>query len=239
MKKLFVSGVGRRLVELFAVCIAAVMGIGTVQDACAQTHYQSRVYIGTHGGVDFSRVSFTPSVTQSFVVGGNAGLNFRYIEENHFGFIVEVNWLQRGWKEDFEDLPYEYSRTTNYIQVPFLAHIYFGRRGRFFINAGPSVSFFVGESTKSNFDYKNAANIPDLNTHITYQYSMPVHHNVDYGIEGGIGGEFSINPRNSIYLDARFYYGLSDILKSGRTEQIRGSNGWGIMLSAGYWFRVK
>lgn len=205
----------------------------------AQTHYQSRIYVGAHGGVDLSRVNFTPSVSQGFVVGGNAGLNFRYIEEKHFGFIVEANWEQRGWKESFDELPYNYSRTVNYIQIPFLAHIYFGNRGKFFINAGPSISFFVGESTSSNFDYNNVGSIPELNNHISYQYSLPVHHKVDYGISGGIGGEFSINRRNSVYLDARFYYGLSDMLKSGRTEPIRGSNSMSILISAGYWFRVK
>ncbi len=204
-----------------------------------QSHYTSRVYIGAHGGIDLSRVTFTPGVNQSFNLGGNAGINFRYVEEKHFGFIVEANWEQRGWKEDFEDLPYNYSRTVNYIQIPFLAHIYFGNRGKFFINAGPSVSFVLGESTSSNFDYNNAGSIPDLNSHITYQYALPVHQKVDYGISGGIGGEFSINQRNSIYVDARFYYGLADILKSGRTELIRGSNGMSISISAGYWFRVK
>lgn len=115
--------------------ILAAASVILPQAADAQSHYESRIYFGAHGGVNFSRVAFTPSVTQNFIVGGNAGVNFRYIEEKHFGFIVEVNWEQRGWDEDFEDLPYKYSRTANYIQVPFLAHIYFGRRGKFFINA--------------------------------------------------------------------------------------------------------
>lgn len=207
--------------------------------ASAQTHYKSRVFVGAHGGVDFSRVSFTPSVSQSFNIGGNAGLNFRYVEESHFGFIVELNWEQRGWKESFDELPYNYSRTVNYIQIPFLAHIYFGRRGKFFINAGPSVSLRLSECTSSNFDIDAVSSNSDFNNRITYQYFMPVHQKVDYGISGGIGGEFCINPRNSIYVDARFYYGLGNVLKSGRTEPIRGSNAMTISASIGYWFRVK
>lgn len=210
-----------------------------VQHANAQSHYASRIFIGAHGGVDFSRVTFTPSVTQSFITGANAGINFRYIEEKHFGFILEANWEQRGWKEDFEDLPYEYSRQVNFIQIPFLAHIYFGNRGKFFINAGPSVSFMIGESTRANFDYAGAASNPDLDSHIIYQYALDVDQKVDYGISGGIGGEFSITPRNSLYVDARFYYGLGNLLKSGRTEPIRGSNSMTISVSLGYWFRIK
>lgn len=219
--------------------LCATLFAAAVTTAAAQSHYESRVYIGGHAGADFSRVMFTPSVPQGFNIGANAGLNFRYVEQKHFGFIVEANWVQRGWKEDFENLPYNYSRTVNFIQVPFLAHIYFGRRGKFFINAGPSVSFMVGESTSCNFDVNSVATNPDFNNRITYQQLQEVDQKVDYGIEAGIGGEFSINPRNSIYLDARFYYGLGNLLKSGRTEPIRGSNSMTISLSLGYWFRLK
>lgn len=222
-----------------AALIAIVSCAGVVSGLRAQSHYPSRIFVGAHGGADFSRVSFTPSVTQSFLVGGNAGLNFRYIEEKHFGFIVEANWEQRGWKEDFEDKPYSYSRSVDFIQIPVLAHIYFGNRGKFFINAGPSVSFMIGERTRANFDYDNVSSNPDFDTHITYQYALPADRKVDYGISGGIGGEFSVDTRNSLYIDARFYFGLGDLVKSGRTEPVRGSNPMTISLSLGYWFRIK
>ena len=72
-----------------------------------------------------------------------------------------------------------------------------------------------------------------------YQYGMPVENKFDYGISGGIGGEFSINRRNSLYLEARYYFGLGNMLRSGRTEHFRGSNPMSISVAAGYWFRVK
>lgn len=209
------------------------------ESANAVSHYDSRLYIGAHGGVNMSMVTFTPSVSQNFIFGGNAGLNFRYIEEKHFGFIFELNFEQRGWDEDFEEYKYRYSRTLNYVQIPFLAHIYFGKRAKFYVNAGPSVSFFISDKIKSNFDYQNASSLPGMSSHITYQYLKPTHQKVDYGISAGIGGEYSVNKRNSLYLDARFYYGLGDVLKSGRTENIRGSNSMSISVSLGYWFRFK
>ncbi len=54
-----------------------------------------------------------------------------------------------------------------------------------------------------------------------YQYGMPVENKFDYGISGGIGGEFSINRRNSLYLEARYYFGLGNMLpiRSYRTFQ--------------------
>lgn len=221
------------------VLASVVMTATCVFPSFSQTHYSSNVSLGVKGGVDLSRVFFTPSVKQGFLLGGNAGVTFRYIEENHFGLITELNFEQRGWKENFEDKPFEYSRTINYIQIPFLAHIYFGRRGRFFFNAGPEVGFKIGESTKSNFDYKNVSSISGFPLRTTYQYLMDADSKVDYGISAGLGGEFNLNRRNSIYIEGRFYYGLGNVLKSGRTENFRGSNSMSIMISAGYWFRIK
>lgn len=207
----------------------------------AQTHYSSNVSLGVKGGIDLSRVSFTPSIQQGFNMGMHAGVTFRYIEENHFGLIVEANFEQRGWKEDFEELAFEYSRTIDYIQVPFLAHIYFGRRGKFFFNAGPEIGFKIGESTSANFDYTNPASVPGfpVNMRTTLQYMMNADPKLDFGISAGIGGEFNFNRRNSIYIEGRFYYGLGNVLKSGRTENFRGSNSMSIMVGVGYWFRIK
>lgn len=224
---------GKRFIAFILTVFA---GITTLT---AQTHYSANISLGGHGGVDLSRVMFTPGIDQSFLPGGTAGVGFRYIEENHFGLIAELNWAQRGWKEDFEDEPFEYSRTTDFIEIPLLAHIYFGRRGRFFINAGPSVSFFLGERTKANFDYENISSVPNFPVRITYQYTMPVDIKVDFGICGGIGGEFSINRNNAIYLEARYYFGLTNLVNADRGSRIRGANPMTLSITAGYWFRVK
>ncbi|MDE6297045.1 MAG: PorT family protein, partial [Muribaculaceae bacterium] len=124
------------------LCIIGILSTS----AFSQTHYNANISVGVKGGIDLSRVNFTPTVKQGFVLGGNAGVTFRYIEENHFGLIAEINFEQRGWKENFEEYPFSYQRTLNYIQIPFLAHIYFGRRARFFFNAGPEIGFMLGES---------------------------------------------------------------------------------------------
>ena len=69
--------------------------------------------------------------------------------------------------------------------------------------------------------------------------TMPISQKIDYGISAGLGGEFSLNRRNAIYLEARFYYGLGNIVKSGRTDPFNASNQMSVSLSVGYWFRIK
>lgn len=213
----------------------------TVIGGQAQTHYSSNVSVGAKGGVDISRVFFNPGVRQSFAIGVNYGFTFRYIEENHFGLIAELDFVQRGWKEDFEEHPFNYSRTLNYLELPVLAHIYFGRRGRFFFNAGPQIGLFLSESSKSNFNPEEIEKIEGfpIRNRTNYQLTMPVTQKLDYGISAGLGGEFSINQKNSLYLEARFYYGLGNIFRAKRTDNFRGSNQMSIMASIGYWFRIK
>lgn len=206
-----------------------------------QTHYSGNVSLGVRGGADMSQVMFHPSVSQKFKVGATAGFTFRYIEENHFGIIAELDFTQRGWTEDFEDAPFSYSRTLNYIEIPVMTHIYFGRRGRFFFNAGPVVGYMLGDSMKSNFnpyDWKHEPGFPDRNR-TNDQIDMQISNRFDYGICAGLGGEFNINRKNSLSLEARFYYGLGNIMPSKRADVFSASNSMTISLAVGYWFRIK
>lgn len=208
----------------------------------AQTHYHSNVSVGMKAGADLSRVFFNPSVPQGFAAGPTAGVMFRYIEENHFGLIAELNLNRRGWKESFENAPqYSYVRHIDYLSIPILAHIYFGRRGRFFFNCGPEFSLFLKQSTSTNFNPEEIKNLPDfpLRYRTVEQLTLPVSQKLDYGISAGLGGEFSINRRNAISVEARFYYGLGNIMPSKRRDYFSGSNQMTISATVGYWFRFK
>lgn len=224
----------RRFLFIFlASCMSLIVA--------AQTHYSSNVSLGVHGGVDLPYVFFSPSVKQSWPVNPDFGIGVRYVEEDHFGLIAEVNWVRRGWKENFEGLPFNYQKNLDYIEVPVFAHIYFGRRAKFFLNAGPQIAFRIGESTVSNFDVSEINSIPDFPVSLRNndQLTEPVTQKIDYGITAGLGCEFSVNPRNSFTLEARYYFGLGNIFHSGRQDAFRASNTMYIAINVGYWFRVK
>ena len=207
----------------------------------AQAHFDSRVDIGARGGVTLSTVMFKPSISGKLGLGYTAGVTFRYSEENHFGLLAEVNFVQRGWAENFEDLPYSYQRILNYIEVPVMSHIYFGKRGKFFINAGPEIAYFLGDNIKSNFDYEHTQNLEgfhDKNRRFE-QLTLKVSQKLDFGIVAGFGGEFSINRKNSVALEARVYYGIGNVVPSGRQDTFSLSNQLSFGLTAGYWFRIK
>lgn len=207
----------------------------------AQTHFDSRVDLGLRGGTTFSTVMFKPSITGTLGMGYTGGLTFRYSEENHFGIIAEVNLVQRGWAEKFENLPYSYQRILNYVEVPVMSHIYFGHRGKFFINAGPEVAYYLGDKIKSNFNYMDTSGLEGFHDkhRRTEQLTMSVSQKLDFGIVAGLGGEFSINRRNALAVEARLYYGIGNVMPSGRQDTFTLSNQLSVAVTVGYWFRIK
>ncbi|MCH5222782.1 MAG: PorT family protein [Muribaculaceae bacterium] len=215
------------------VCFSAGMN--------AQTHYSSNVAIGGKLGLDFSRIFFNPHVTQGMLTGTTFGFTARYIEENHFGLIGECNFAQRGWTENFEGAPYKYSRTLNFVDICFLAHIYFGGRVRFFFNAGPQAGLYLGEKVTANFNPEEMQHLPDFPNinRINEQMLLPVNMKFDYGISASLGCEYNLNKRNSISLEGRFYFGLANVFSTKRADTFNASNQMTVSVSAGYWFRVK
>lgn len=201
------------------------------------------ISVGAKGGMSLSRVNFQSSVPQKLIGGMVIGASVRYIEENHFGLIGEINLEQRGWKEDFKPLEgYSFSRQFTYVQVPLLTHIYFGSdRVRFFINAGPEIGIMIAEKTSSNFDYKHAAAIEELaNSYRKLeQFTEPVERRFDYGISAGLGMEVNVHHKHAINLEGRFYYGLNDVFSNRKSDPFQGSSSMSIMVTLGYNIRLK
>ncbi len=193
------------LLTLFATASHAQMG-----------EQRNNFAIGVNGGVNMSSVTFSPSVKQKSLMGINGGVTARYISEKYFAMIcgaqLEVNFSQRGWDEYYEDFPdISYTRTMNYVEIPFLAHIGFGKEPRgmqFFIHAGPQIGFLLGDSEKQSGDWDGT--VVGSFSHITVeQHGKAIDNKFDYGIAGGAGLELRTKAGNFL-LEGRYYYALSD-----------------------------
>lgn len=207
----------------------------------AETHYVPRISLGARAGATFSQMAFSPSIKQSWNPGTGAAVTFRYTEEKLFGFIAEVAWTQRGWAENYELLPFSYSRTIDYISVPFMTHIYFGApRFKGFVNIGPEFDFYLADRIKANFDYENPGKVDGYPANRrTEQLYSPVTERFDYGIAGGVGIEYYLTPRNSIFLEGRFTFGLGNIFPATKADTFGASRNMSIQASVGYFFRLK
>lgn len=227
----------RRILLILALLIPSAL--------LAQREYSPKFYLGAKGGATLSRMTFSPGVHQKMVQGVTMGVSAKYVEENIFGLLAEVNITQRGWKEDFErdHAPeFDYSRKLTYIQIPFMTHIYFGSdKFRGFINLGPEFGYMIGDKISANFEYNNLKDIPGFPTTMrtNEQMSMEIERKFDYGIAAGAGMEFIVKRKHSFQLEGRFYYGLGNIFNDSKRDFFSASRGMSIEITLGYMIRVK
>lgn len=225
----------KRIVAVLFALLAIAVG------ASAQTHYRSHVWIGARAGASMGMVSFSPSVKESFNMGGTGAVSVRYAEEKLFGLIGEVGWSTRGWKENYEGAPFSYSRSITYITVPVLTSITFGsRRFKTFINLGPQVAFLLQSHINADFDYTLAPNVPDYpRNRQTEQLDLEISNKFDYGICASLGFEFYLQPRHSVTVEGRYYFGLGNIFPARKADYFSASRNTSIEITLGYNFRLK
>ncbi len=221
--------------------IFSLTAILAIFSSSAQAHYNSKFAIGGKAGISLSSVAFTPSVKESMAMGQLYGVTFRYWEERHFGLIGELNFVQRGWKENFEEHPFDYTRTLNYIELPIMTNIFFGgKKVNFFVNLGPQIGYLLSSSSKANFDVANIASIPDFpSLRETGQLTEEASHRIDYGITAGVGVEYIIARRHRITLEGRYYFGIGNIFPDERRDTFSASRNSSILITLGYSFRLK
>ena len=208
--------------------LKTIIGTALLASACTLPAYaqvgeqRHNFAVGINGGINLNSVSFSPSVKQKNLMGINGGVTARYISEKNFSMIcgaqIEVNFSQHGWDEYYQDYPtISYTRTMNYIDIPFLAHLAFGKyRGlQFFIHAGPQIGFLLSDSEKIDGNWEeviaNGANI------VTEQHGKPIDNKFDYGITGGAGIELRTKAGNFL-VEGRYYYALSDFYNSTKKD---------------------
>lgn len=200
---------------------------------------RSELCVGVTAGANINNVDFDPTIKQSGLVGFTGGVAMRYTCEKYFSTIcaiqIELNYAHMGWKEKImnnagEKLPDKYQRNMNYIQMPFLARLGWGREERglmFFVLAGPQVGYnFSSSSSKSSQWTLNAEGNPDRPNNMYQQYDMKVKHKIDYGITGGLGLEVNTAKLGHFTLEGRYYYGLGDIFGNSKKDVFsRSANG--------------
>jgi len=235
--------------------------------------YRTDLAIGFNGGYVMSKVNFQPKVPQSMLGGTTFGFTARYTCEKYFksicAIVAEVNYAQIGWKENIlsmqdEPVPLHtdptqnlrYSRKINYIQIPLLARLGWGReRNGFqgFIHLGPQFGLYLNDKADTNFDVRDPAFNPNVvngyfsedyvyqgvrASHVVAQDSMAIKNKFDYGIAVGAGLEFSNRHVGHFILEGRYYYGLGNIYGSTKRDYFGISSFSNIVVKFTYLFDI-
>ncbi len=169
--------------------------------------FKTELYMGVTGGMTFTKVRFYPNIIESFYQGNAGGIMFRLISEPHIGFQVEVNYTQKGWKEDSAG----YSRRLNYISLPVMTHINIGQKAmRFTLNFGPEMAYMISESAQFN----PQRTINPGETGYREYFGKPVDTQLDFLFTAGLGMEYHLKSGGAIGLEGRAYYSLPNLFST-------------------------
>lgn len=189
--------------------------------------------IGVSGGINLASVDFTPSIKQGSLFGKNVGITLRYTCEKYITAVcalqVECNYATQGWKEVEDESATYFAKTMDYVQVPFLAKLGWGRERKGmqgYILLGPQLGFLLSERQEQSGEWVTER------TH-TYQHSHNADNKFDYGITLAAGAEFS-SKIGHIQLEARYYYGLHDFYDNSNKGYFGRSGNNAITLKASY-----
>lgn len=185
---------------------------------------RNELAVGFNVGMNMSKVDFSPRIKMKNQNGMSMGITVRYMCEKYFkmmcGIQGEINYSQRGWNELIEDgSENTYNRVMNYVEVPLLAHLAFGKDSRtkgmkFFINLGPQFAYFLSDKENMGGEW-NTSMRPNG---VVYQYGKAVENKFDYGIVAGGGLELS-TPIGHFLVEGRYYYGLADFYNNSKKDE--------------------
>ncbi|MDB5155616.1 MAG: PorT family protein [Mucilaginibacter sp.] len=204
MKKLFTT-------LLIIICIGKL--------TYAQQKTRSNFEFGISGGYNFSYTvsnagfynyygDYYGSYSSSFKGGYNVGLSGEYYFNELWSLKAKVIYDQKGWgdgsliNDDGTEIDYVDYR-LNYVTVPVMANMHFGRTGNWYLNFGPYIGFLT--SAKANVAGENL----DL---------KPLFHSVDGGLAVGLGIKIPVSNYSNIFFEYDSQTGLTNVAKPGASD---------------------
>lgn len=187
-----------------AIVITFVIFIAGINLYSQNNNFKPVALFGIRQGVNFSFVDFSPTVNYNLLPGYNGGLVFKYTNEKFFALQIELNYSQKGWEENLDTISNSYSRRLDYIELPFMTHIYLGNRNlKYFLNLGTSVAYLISE--------KESVKIGN-ELYVREYYTKTIENKFDFNIVGELGLTYNSNF-GVFQFGARYYYTLTDIFE--------------------------
>lgn len=182
----------------------------------AQENFSPVTGIGIRQGINLNGMRFVPTQSHSRAFGYCGGIYINYLGEKHAGIQVEVNYTQKGWKEESDTIPL-YQRTMSYVEIPFLSHFSFGRRLRFDFNLGPYISYqtaFFEDIDKPN-DVEGE-----------FYFGKKCDRLFDFGFQGGL--LLGVNTKIGVFMaEFRYVQGINNLYERGEFEYFQTNSIYG------------
>ncbi|MFI3328665.1 MAG: outer membrane beta-barrel protein [Rikenellaceae bacterium] len=211
--------------KFLALLLALVISTAATDSTIAQN------IIGVTGGIGSSTINVYPTQeTKSSYGMQNYGFTWRNYSAERFvgGVGADIEYMQRGFKyspslittESGEEY-YYYSRQINTIMVPIVwqPHAYIiHRKVRVFAEAAVTFSYDVSSTWENDYarEIYESEGIIGGSTEFSgdYEFKTERDNRFGYGLAGGGGLSLLMGDRLELLARARYYYGLSDVLRN-------------------------
>ncbi len=201
---------------ILTACLGIIALIASAQPRLQVPEY----WIGAHGGVTASTVIFRPEapymtpITNACVLGGNAGLVFRFAAHKYCHFQMELNYQHRGWATGNDTVP-RTSHNLHYVELPILMHLNFGSPVcRWFFNLGPQIGYCVKDENKS------------------------IDNRFNWGLAAGTGVYVRTKHAGVYELEIRFDYSFGGVVGTGVTDKYNMASPMDLSINLGWYMPI-
>ncbi len=185
---------------------------------------------GLEGGAGIRSVNIDPkypSLTTKAGVSFTGGIAGQYNINDMWSVKLGAAYERKGSDLDRTDILTKGKLNIDYISIPLLLKAKFGKKIKFFVNAGPNLGILL--SSKNRLDAYS--NIPE--TEIDNDSSTK---KTDFGISGGFGVEIPVGRSGAFTIEARDNLGLTNISESKETNAPKIKTNTAILM-VGYVFK--
>ncbi|WP_212001618.1 porin family protein [Chitinophaga sp. HK235] len=170
--------------------------------------------------------------------GFMAGLVLQYHFNNWLAVQIEPSYIQKNYeqrRDHFFDGIYQIN-SNGYLQLPLMAHFSFGgEKLKGFVNTGGYAARWVTARVKGAMGnvFDNSPDIPPnqqpsgyFQYNLLYQYDQKYtfdsrrDRRMEWGLVAGGGVEYLLQESCRLFVEARYYYGLSDQQKNYMLDQV-------------------
>jgi hypothetical protein len=159
------------------------------------------------------------------MLGFTAGISFQWNITNLFGIRTGLSYDRKGFSNSYDDLIFDnvYSWLRNdYLVIPVLARLTFGKQFKWFVNAGPYFGYLVRAITYNEMVFSDQSPTSNVTS---------VSDRFDAGISLGFGIAFPVYKHFGLSFEIRDNFGLVKLQEAYRLNAVNLTGGifysWG------------
>lgn len=206
--------------------------------ACIAASATAQVKVGPKVGMNLYKISDNEEMDEGakepFTVGFNFGVATSFGITDNFTIAPELIFTQKGAKTKYEgtemdfdgtasvEVDYAYTEVTklNYLEMPVLGRVAFGSVVKGYINAGPSLGYWLGGKVKEEEELGSQSDSYDGKIKFVSEYSEDSEdleilsedaNRVELSAVLG-GGIMLDTPAGDMLLDLRYQAGLTNLV---------------------------